>query len=92
MFQVQYDKNKITVWMHGTRYVLTNPADVAAFKGDRGWFSTLTELVGAYLDKLVLAVKRVSSAFRVARADMNNYLSGSAPLTFWQEQKMRWCN
>ena len=90
MFEIEYGKNKITVWMHGVQYVLTNPADIAAFNGDRGWYATLSDLVGAYLNKLVRAVRRISAAICIVHEDVTRYLAGMAPLTYWQEQKLKW--
>ena len=92
MIEVTVKHDTVSVNMHGTAYTLNNAADVAEFKADMGWFSTFEQLVEKYLSKLQRTVKRVAAAVLIAAADVALYLKGKAPLTFWQEQKLRWCN
>jgi hypothetical protein len=92
MLSVELKGHAVIVNMHGTAYQLTKAQDVLPFKADMGWFDSLSALVEKYLDKLVRVVKRVAAVILIAHADVTLYLAGKAPMTFWQEQKLRWCN
>jgi hypothetical protein len=92
MLDVKVTDNTVIVWMHGTAYTLNNQFDIADFKADMGWFTSLEELVLKYMDKLQRVIKRIAAAVKIATVNIVRSNLGFSPISFWAEQKLRWCN
>jgi len=92
MLQFEINRSAVIVDLHGVEYQITKPQDVKQFKADMGWYFSIDQLVAAYLDKLVRVVKRIASAVIIAAVNACQAAAGHSKLSFWQEQKLRWCN
>ena len=92
MLRFEINRSAVIVDLHGVDYQITKPQDVKQFKADMGWYYSIDQLVAAYLDKLVRVVKRVAAAVIIAVINTFQTEAGYGKLSFWQEQRLRWCN